>query len=163
MLNENQCCQERLLEKYLIDIVYTAVQTQLSKMVELLEVQARLNGTIKVHEKKANALNEKIDRLKQAKVSGYIKLTKRQISEDEFQENKETINKAIADYEDQVKSFEVNSISGKDLSVVNLFQKYIGTESLNREMLLDLIKVIYVYDDKRIEIVWNFKDTMTVK
>lgn len=51
-------------------------------------------------------------------------------------------------------------LSAEDLSVLNLFAKYIDIEELTNEMLSDIIKSIYVYNDKRIKIVWNFKERL---
>ena len=50
------------------------------------------------------------------------------------------------------------TISKEDVSAVELFGRYVGIEKLKRAIIEDLIKVIYVYDDKRIEVIWNFKE-----
>ncbi len=44
---------------------------------------------------------------------------------------------------------------------MNLFEKYIGIEDLSNEILTDMIKSIYIYNGKRIKIVWNFKERLS--
>ena len=52
------------------------------------------------------------------------------------------------------------TLSAEDLSVLQLFGKYVGIKELTNEILSDVIKSIYVYNDKRIKIVWNFKERL---
>lgn len=51
-------------------------------------------------------------------------------------------------------------MSDAEIDVLNLFEKYIGIEELSNEMLTDMIKSIYVYNEKRVKIVWNFKERL---
>ena len=53
------------------------------------------------------------------------------------------------------------NVSKEDMTVTDLFSRYIGVEEINREVLQDLIKAIYVYPDNRIEIVWNYKEKIS--
>ena len=45
--------------------------------------------------------------------------------------------------------------------LLNLFGKYIGVDNIDNDIIRDLVKAIYVYNDKRIEVVWNFRGTFT--
>ena len=41
----------------------------------------------------------------------------------------------------------------------SVYGKYVGINSIDNDVIRDLVKAIYVYNDKRIEVVWNFRDT----
>ena len=85
-------------------------------------------------------------------------LTKKELSEEEFLELKQKIESSIAEYEKELESYIVNDLSDADEVTINLFEDFLDTETFTNEMLRCLIKTIYVYDDRRIEIKWNFKE-----
>lgn len=70
------------------------------------------------------------------------------------------IEKQIALCKEQMQMQHEKTLSAEDLSVLQLFGKYVGVTELTNEMLSDVIKSIYVYNDKRIKIVWNFKERL---
>ena len=70
-------------------------------------------------------------------------------------------NDSIAEYTEQEKALTFENVSKEDMTVTDLFSRYIGVEEINREVLKDLIKAIYVYPDNRIEIVWNYKEKIS--
>ena len=80
------------------------------------------------------------------------------MSEEEFLELKQKIESSIAEYEKELESYIVNDLSDADEVTINLFEDFLDTETFTNEMLRCLIKTIYVYDDRRIEIKWNFKE-----
>ena len=47
----------------------------------------------------------------------------------------------------------------KETKQIDFFERFIGVEEYTNEMMKALIKAIYIYDDKRVEIKWNFNDT----
>lgn len=96
--------------------------------------------------------------LKQQKIDGYIKLTKKELSKEGFLELKQKIESSIAEYEKELDGYKVNDLSAADEVTINLFEEFLDAENFTNEMLRCLIKRIYVYDDRRIEIKWNFKE-----
>ena len=70
------------------------------------------------------------------------------------------IEKQIALCNEQMQMQQEKTLSAEDLSVLQLFGKYVGMKELTNEILSDVIKSIYVYNDKRIKIVWNFKERL---
>ena len=50
-------------------------------------------------------------------------------------------------------------MSAEESKRIDLFERFIGAEEYTNEMMKALIKTIYVYDGKRLEIKWNFNDT----
>lgn len=43
---------------------------------------------------------------------------------------------------------------------VSTFEKYVGVEEITSEILSEALSEVRVYPDKRLEIVWNFRDDM---
>lgn len=155
--NEN-CCHETFKEQELNDIVIQAVKSELARTAELVQIRKGMQDKEKAYGKKINAINKQIKGLKQQKIDGYIKLTKKELSEEEFLELKQKIESSIAEYEKELESYIVNDLSDADEVTINLFEDFLDTETFTNEMLRCLIKTIYVYDDRRIEIKWNFKE-----
>ena len=108
--------------------------------------------------KRINAVNKKIAGLKQQKIDGYIKLTKNELSEEGFLKLKQKIEYSIEECERELDSFKIEGLSAADEVAINLFEEFLDAETFTNEMLKCLIKAIYVYDDRRIEIKWNFKE-----
>ena len=113
-----------------------------------------------MHRSKVQHIQNQIDRLKRKKVDGYIKLTNGEISDEEFQAITTDIEKQIALCNEQMQMQQEKTLSAEDLSVLQLFGKYVGIKEMTNEILSDVIKSIYVYNDKRIKIVWNFKERL---
>ena len=158
-LHKNKmCAQERFLEKDLIRIVSAAIRNELSKAVDIIETQKRIDETVKMHAKKIQVLRNKIEGLKKRKVDNYIQFTQGLLTEKKLLERKESIEKSIDNYMVQLNDFEKNALSKHELKLVKLFEKYSEADELTHDMLVDLIKTIYIYKDKRVEIVWNFKE-----
>ena len=49
---------------------------------------------------------------------------------------------------------------GSDTSWVELFMKYRGANTLNHEMVATLIDRVYVYENKRVKIEFNYRDEL---
>lgn len=106
-------------------------------------------------------MNKEISEMKQKKVDAYIKLTKKQLSEDEFYKIKNDIEEGICTREEEIHMYSIDSMSAEESKRIDLFGRFIGAEEYTNEMMKALIKTIYVYDGKRIEIKWKFKEICT--
>lgn len=157
-VTSDECCHETFKEQELNEIVIQAVKLELARTAELVQVREGMKDKEKAYGKRINTINKQIKGLKQQKIDGYIKLTKNELSEEEFIELKQKIESSIAEYEKELDSYKVNDLSAADEVTINLFEEFLGAENFNNEMLRCLIKTIYVYDDRRIEIKWNFKE-----
>lgn len=154
----NSCFQGRVSEKELSEIVYEAVKKELEKTVKLSEMKQKFDDAVQRNCKKIEALNRKIGELKIKKKDGYIRLTKNEITEQEFQSLRDEVNRNIEQIKKECTDLQGEAILSEDVSFIELFRKYVGVKEPNREVITDLIKAIYVYPDKRIEIQWNFKE-----
>ena len=110
------------------------------------------------NEKKINAIIKKIKGLKQQKIDGYIKLTKNELTEEEFLKLKKKLESSIEECREELESYKVSELSSADERTINLFEEFVEAENFTNEMFKRLIKSIYVYDDRRMEIKWNYKE-----
>ena len=157
--NDN-CCKERYYEEELNNAVLTIVKNELKRASELANVQRKFNAKLKMQEHKIQLIHKEISGLKQQKVDGYIRLTKRQLTEAEFFELKNKIERQIAVCEAKLQGYTENPMPEEDRKALNLFERFIDAKEYTNEMLKALIKNIYVYDDKRIKIEWNFTERL---
>ena len=102
-------------------------------------------------------LQKNVDSEKKRKMAEYIKLTKNEITEDEFVKNRAEIDNRLEELNGKIQSITYREISEEDITTLNLFGKYIGVDNIDNDIIRDLVKAIYVYNDKRIEVVWNFE------
>ena len=156
--NNENCCQETFKEEELNAIVIQAVKMEIARSAELIEVRRCMKEKEKKNEKKINAIIKKIKGLKQQKIDGYIKLTKNELTEEEFLKLKKKIESSIEECREELESYKVSELSSADERTINLFEEFVEAENFTNEMFKRLIKTIYVYDDRRIEIKWNFKE-----
>ena len=152
------CLGERISHQELVEVVGKAIETELLRTADIIKIQNEIDEKTKMYRSKVQHIQNQIDRLKRKKVDGYIKLTKGEISDEEFQVLAADIEKQIALCKEQMQMQHEKKLSTEDLSVLQLFGKYVGVTELTNEMLSDVIKSIYVYNDKRIKIIWNFKE-----
>ncbi len=154
----NHCVDKSIAESELADIVVDIIKNEIAKAVDMSAVEDKNSNRKRQLETEIETIYRKIADKKRKKIEYYILLTKKQIDEQEFQRRRDKINNAIAAYEQQIENLKYETVSLDKLSVTGIFNKYVGTDEINRETVVDLIKEILVYSDDRIEIVWNVKD-----
>ena len=156
---KNDCFQGRIYEQDIIDLLKKLIKTELKKTVDIEKAKDKADRLMKKNEKLVQAIQKNIEIEKKKKLSEYIKLTKNEITEDEFVKNRAEIDRNIELLNEKIQAITYRKISEEDISVLNLFGKYVGITSIDNEVIKDLVKAIYVYNDRRIEVVWNFRDT----
>ncbi len=153
----NDCFQGRIFEQDLVEILRTIIKTELEKTVDISKAQEKVDKLMNKNKKAVLMLQKNVDSEKKRKLTEYIKLTKNEITEDEFVKNRAEIDERIEALNEEIQSITYQKISEEDITVLNLFGKYIGVDNIDNDIIRDLVKAIYVYDDKRIEVVWNFE------
>ena len=86
------------------------------------------------------------------------KINKKRIIRRRFSQTKAENRYSIEECERELDSFKIEGLSAADGVAINLFEEFLDAETITNEMLKCLIKAIFVYDDRRIEIKWNFKE-----
>jgi len=61
-----------------------------------------------------------------------------------------------------IKMLQAKAISQKELTFNSVLQRFVGIEELNRDIVDDLVKEIYIYPDNRLEIVWKLCDNIKI-
>ena len=156
--HEENCCKESFAEQELNAVVEQAVMVEFKKAKMLLNKQEKINVQLKKFEREIQQINKRITGYKQRKVDAYIKLTKGEITENEFFESKEKIEKQISESNEELKLYDVKGLSASDKNTLTLFEDFEDSTELTNELLKKLIKSIYLYDDMRIVIEWNYKE-----
>lgn len=156
--HEENCCKESYAEQELNAVVEQAVMVEFKKAKMLLNKQEKINMQLKKFEREIQQINKRITGYKQRKVDAYIKLTKGEIAENEFFERKEKIEKQISECNEELKLYDVKGLSASDKNTLTLFEDFEDSTELTNELLKKLIKNIYLYDDMRIVIEWNYKE-----
>lgn len=154
----NNCFKGSISENDLVDFLSKLIRNELEKTVDVEKAKERIADACKEKEKEINRLYKKIDEQKKKKLAEYIKLTKGQVTEEEFISVKEKLDVEITELEKSVSNMNFRTAADKVFSISSLFSDYIGKGEINRKVIQDLVKTVYVYEDKRIEIVWNFNE-----
>ena len=155
---DSNCCKESYGEEVLNSIVTTAIMQEFQKAKMLINEQEKINLQLKKFERQIQQINKKVGGLKQRKVDAYIKLTKGEITENEFFEKKSKLEKQISECNEELKLYDVSGLSASDKNILTLFENFEESKELTNELLKKLIKSVYLYDDMRIVIEWNYKE-----
>ena len=98
---------------------------------------------------------------KQSLCNFYLKFKSGELSEIDYRKEKEKIENQIKICENQIITLSAtlnNNIENAHNSFVTALKKYKNFSSLTKEMAQELIDVIYVYENDRIEINFKFQD-----
>lgn len=153
----NDCFQGRIFEQDLVEILKKIIKIELEKTVDISKAQETVNKIMNKNKKTVLTLQKNVDSVKKRKMAEYIRLTKNEITEDEFVKNRAEIDNRLEELNGKIQSITYREISEEDITTLNLFGKYIGVDNIDNDIIRDLVKAIYVYNDKRIEVVWNFE------
>ena len=73
-------------------------------------------------------------------------------------EKKSKLEKQISECNEELKLYDVSGLSASDKNILTLFENFEESKELTNELLKKLIKSVYLYDDMRIVIEWNYKE-----
>ncbi len=155
---ENDCFKGKIRESKIAEVVTAAIKAEIAKSADISKIEQRRDDKKQQIETEIDRLYRKIADEKRKITELYIRLTKNELTEDEFMTARSDIYSGIDEYTHRIDSLTEEAASTNNLSATGIFDKYIGTEEINRQTIEDLIKTIYVYPDNRIEIVWTFKE-----
>jgi len=160
---KDDCCKEKFYEQELNEVVIRAVKNEIERASELANVKKSFITKQKNVEYNIQLIYKEIKGLKQQKVDAYIQLSKNELTEADFFAIKNRIEKKVEVYENKLQGYKQNLMSEADQNVLNLFESFIGETEFTNEMLKTMIRNVYVYDDKRIKIEWNYNERMCVQ
>jgi len=170
-MNRNACTKHTIREDKLYQAVLDTIQKQITlavTMEELIKV-INENGKAKTDSKRLEkALYEKENERKKIDniiVSLYPDWKNGDISQEEYQTLKErykskleSINETISNIKNETEELK-NGVNSNNAFISN-FAKYKPIDKLTREILIELIDVIYIHEGGKITIKFNFYDEL---
>lgn len=168
---KDRSCKTHLIsQKKVMKIVLTAIQKQvelvvqmeqLMKEIELLPIKKR-----KVVQLDAQmvSLQEETERYKKIKQKLYEDYVEDILSREEYLDYTDLYNKKISERQDAMKEVTKQRSAAihenGESNFVKMFKKYQNLTELTRPVVAELIHKILIYEDGRVEIIFQFQDEM---
>ena len=163
------CSTHSISEEKLTDVVLQMVSKQIDSVCEMEKMLAIVDS---LPEKQANVFNydaqvvrlkEEIERNKSFKLKLYENLQEGLIGQDEYFLFKKSYAAKIAEAEAAIRAIEDEreqavSRNRDSLSWMETFKKYRNITSVNRSMVVDLIRQVNVFEGGRSEVVFRHAD-----
>ena len=163
------CSTHSISEEKLTDVVLQMVSKQIDSVCEM---EKMLDIVASLPEKQANVFNydaqvvrlkEEIERNKSFKLKLYENLQEGMIGQDEYFLFKKSYAAKIAEAEAAIRAIEDEreqavSRNRDSLSWMETFKKYRNITSVNRSMVVDLIRQVNVFEGGRAEVVFRHAD-----
>lgn len=163
------CSTHSISEEKLMDVVLQMVSKQIDSVCEM---EKMLDIVDSLPEKQANVFNydaqvvrlkEEIERNKSFKLKLYENLQEGLIGQDEYFLFKKSYAVKIAEAEAAIRAIEDEreqavSRNRDSLSWMETFKKYRNITSVNRSMVVDLIRQVNVFEGGRAEVVFRHAD-----
>ncbi len=167
--NGNGCSSHSFEQSKLETAVLHAVMNQIRMIVEMDQLLGSL-GLENISEARAKRLDiqiaqkhQDIDRYQDFRMKLYEALNESLIDRDEYNKMRMKYTGLIEATEAAVRKLneqraEIISGSGADRSWIEQYVRFQGITELTREAVVTLIDKVYVYEDKRIKIDFNYRD-----
>lgn len=162
------CSTHNLSEIKLTKTVFESLKQQIAHIFELSEILEFIEGLPACEEHKKRLFAEIERKSKyiasvEAKKKGlYDDLCDGLITKEDFRNFNESYTKEVDTARNAVKKLEDELLSVDETDSryawIDKFKQYKNIESLDRQIILALVDKIYVYEDSRIEIIFNYSD-----
>lgn len=162
-----ECCKGNIREDELLPIIYESVNKQILLLGEVRRMIEKLDSDKKeedrINKNEITKLQREIATLKNQRLQIYEELMDGSLSNSEFIERKGKISLKIADIEERIAAYETMSTDSNTSQLYEFFKSLepyqTGAETvISEEVIRLVINAVYVYNDKRIEIAYNFTD-----
>lgn len=165
----HQCSPHSFSEKKLEEIVFHAVHDQVETVLHLEQVLSFIESLpgkerrVITYEAQITKVEEEIERYKRLELGLYENFTEGIINKSEYIDFRENYRSLIAEKQEILKRLRREqhdaSLSGSNNRVwVQLFAEYENIEKLDRRVLAALVDRILIYEDKRVEVVFKYRD-----
>ena len=165
------CVTDNLYDDEFNEMIFRAIKlfAKISDHAEpVLKLQkAELKSKVNEAAKKIRSSQDSISRYKHQKTELYMQYAMEEITEEEFTRKNDRLDKQIQKENAVIECKEAEQLeAAEQLSKLPadgkqcLTELIEGSERLTREIAVTFIRSIKVYNDKRIEIEWNFADEM---
>lgn len=167
------CTRHSVKETDLRNIVLTTINNHVETLVSMDSILKQIDG-INIRREELLASNDDIQgkldeiaRYKKLSASLYRDMVEGLISEDEFREYKDFYDIQAHELEQSVQAIKKNVdellVKGvESANWIKTFKVHRNIQELNRNILIELVDKIIVYEDNRINIVFNYSDEYKV-
>lgn len=136
---------------------------EMSGMIDIIESLPEKQRGVMNYDAQIVKLKEDIEKNEGFKLKLYDNLQDGVISQDEYFLFKKNYAAKIKKAEESIRLLEEDreqmvSSCRERLKWMDVFKKYANLEVLDRVAVVDLIECIYVYEDRRVEVVFRYKD-----
>lgn len=163
------CSSHSFEQKKLEETILHAVTGQIQMIVELngLMKDIGLHSVDQIRRRRVDVMiarkEQDLDRDKEFRMKLYEALKEELIDRDEYNKMRMKYTKQIEDTEKAISKLklqrtEISSSQSTDNNWIMQFIKFQGITELTREVVVTLIDRIYVYEDKRIRIEFNYRN-----
>ena len=166
MMTKGKICTKHsirndVLEKLVFDIVKSYIEISVNIQQIIQKVNLKNSNVSSNIEKEYIKLDNELKSLKESLNILYIKFKSGEMTENDYLKRRDDTTQKITLLENQL--IAICSNINKNVEIENnkfiaAFAKYKGFTSLTKEMADELIKRILIYDNKHIEVEFNFQD-----
>ncbi|MFQ7293270.1 MAG: recombinase family protein [Monoglobales bacterium] len=154
----NQCCKTSICDSELATMIIDIVQRELEKAADPEKADKAVKRELYEKITAAERLRCSIESNKKEKLSLYMRLAKGEYDENDFSEQIKELSSSIKENEMRLNALEASIKETKQLSFKDMLLRFKESAEDDRGLIRKLVNTVYVYEDKRIKIVWNFGD-----
>ena len=165
----NQCSPHSFSEAKLTEIVFHAIHDQievvlhLDKVLGFIDSLPQRDRKVFSYEAQMTRLEDEIQRYKKLELGLYENFVEGIINKAEYTDFRENYRGLIEEKQEAVKRLkreqqDAAAMGSQNRAWVQVFAQYENVQELDRRLLLALVDKILIYEDKKVEIVFRYRD-----
>ena len=165
----HECSPHSFSEAKLAEIVFHAVHDQievvlhLDKVLRFIDSLPQRDRKVFSYEAQMTRLEEEIQRYKKLELGLYENFVEGIINKAEYTDFRENYRGLIEEKQEAVKRLkreqqDAAAMGSQNRAWVQVFAQYENVQELDRRLLLALVDKILIYEDKKVEIVFRYRD-----
>ena len=168
-VNSKGCTPHRIKEDDLIEIVRKSINkqiklvTKLNDDLELISKNKKLSIKGDILLERKNTLSESINQKMKLKQSLYTDWKEEIITFEDYKNYSSSYNNEILEIRETIKIIdkeleELDNIPNYQVDLIKLFNNKELFKKIDRDILFKFIECIYIFEDKKVEIVFKYQD-----
>ena len=165
----HECSPHSFSEAKLAEIVFHAIHDQievvlhLDKVLRFIDTLPQRDRKVFSYEAQMTRLEEEIQRYKKLELGLYENFVEGIINKAEYTDFRENYRGLIEEKQEAVKRLkreqqDAAAMGSQNRAWVQVFAQYENVQELDRRILLALVDKILIYEDKKVEIVFRYRD-----
>ena len=165
----HQCSPHSFSEAKLTDIVFHAIHDQIEVVLHLDEVLRFIDALpqrdrrVFSYEAQMTRLEEEIQRYKKLELGLYENFVDGIINKTEYTDFRENYRGQIEEKQEALQRLkreqqDAAAMGSQNRAWVQVFAQYENVRELDRRLLVALVDKVFIYEDKRVEIVFRYRD-----